>query len=228
MHWLESLAARIDALTLRERAFVIAGVLAVTYFLWTGFLVQPMERQRLAATTQQQQVSAEIAALSAEAQALLLQVKSDPNAVYRAELDAMKKELAQLDSTLAGTTNHLVRPGQMAAVLEAVLRGTDGLLLRSMESLGASPLVPEAKVTAAGPAAPSAADPEAIPKVYKHGLRMTLHGNFFSVLEFMRKLEAMEWKFFWDAIEFRVMDYPDAVVEITFYTISMDSTWIGA
>ena len=64
--------------------------------------------------------------------------------------------------------------------------------------------------------------------MHKHGVRLKLQGSFFSVLDFLRKLEQLEWKFFWDAVEFRVVDYPDATVEITVYTISMEPTWIGA
>lgn len=226
MQWWESLAARIDALTLRERAFIMAAALAVTYFTWSGFLVQPMEHRRLEMKSRQDQLSAEIAGLNAAAQALLAQVGQDPNEVYRRELEGLKIQLAQLNKDLSGTTDHLVPPQQMARVLQAVLGGTEDLRLEQVTSLGSSPLVPEV------PAAkkPTGAPPEAqdVHKVYKHGMRLTLQGSYFGVLDFMKKLETLEWKFFWDSVEFRVMDYPDAVVEITVYTISLDPSWIGA
>lgn len=230
MPWWESLAARIDALTLRERAFIMAGLLAVTYFAWTGFHVQPMERQRLQMKTRQEQLSAEIAGLNATAQALLVQARTDPNEVFRSELESLKSQLAQLNRQLAGTTDHLVPPQQMARMLQAVLQGIQDLRLERALSLGSSPLVPEAQAaaTAARGKAVGSPGPEASGKVYKHGVRLTLQGSYFGVLEFMRKLETLEWKFFWDSVEFRIVDYPDAVVEITLYTISLDPVWIGA
>lgn len=230
MQWWESLAARIDALTLRERAFIMAGLLAVTYFAWTGFHVQPMERQRLQMKTRQEQLSAEIAGLNATAQALLAQARTDPNEVFRSELESLKLQLAQLNNELAGTTDHLVPPQQMARMLQAVLQGIQDLRLERVLSLGSSPLVPEvqAAATAARGKAVGPPGPESSGKVYKHGVRLTLQGSYFGVLDFMRKLETLEWKFFWDSVEFRIVDYPDAVVEITLYTISLEPVWIGA
>jgi len=227
----ESLAARIDALTLRERGFVMAGVLAVTYFLWVGMIAQPMEKRQRDMNTNLERIAAEIAGLNAQSLALIQQAKDDPNAIHRAELESLKAELAQLNKDLAGTTNHLVPPEQMARVLEAMLRGTDGLQLQQVTSLGNSPLVPGKKKPAANVAAADADaqdSGESVRSVHKHGVRLKLQGSFFSVLDFLRKLEQLEWKFFWDAVEFRVVDYPDATVEITVYTISMEPTWIGA
>lgn len=227
----ESLAARIDALTLRERGFVMAGVLAVTYFLWIGLVTDPMEKRQREMNANLERITAEITGLNAQAQGLMQQAKDDPNAIHRAELEALKAELAQLNQDLAGTTDHLVPPGQMARVLEAMLRGTDGLQLRQVTSLGSSSLVPEKKKAPAREASSGDQKQESAPpvrSVYKHGVSLELQGSFFSVLEFLRKLEQLEWKFFWDAVEFRVVDYPDAAVEITVYTISMEPTWIGA
>ena len=227
----ESLAARIDALTLRERGFVMAGVLAVTYFLWVGMIAQPMEKRQRDMNTNLERIAAEIAGLNAQSLALIQQAKDDPNAIHRAELESLKAELAQLNKDLAGTTDHLVPPEQMAKVLEAMLRGTDGLQLQQVTSLGNSPLVPGKKkpaVNATAADADAQDSGESVRSVHKHGVRLKLQGSFFSVLDFLRKLEQLEWKFFWDAVEFRVVDYPDATVEITVYTISMEPTWIGA
>jgi MSHA biogenesis protein MshJ len=225
----ESIAARIDALTLRERGFVIAGLLAVTYFLWIGMIMQPMERQQRELNSSQERIAAEIAGLNAQAQAMLQQSKDDPNAIHRSELESLKKELEQLSGELSGTTDHLVPPGQMAKVLEAVLQETGGLQLQQVSSLGSSPLVPESKTAGAAAAdAETDAAAEPVRKVFKHGMKMQLQGSFFGVLEFLRKLEQLDWKFFWDALEFRVVDYPDATVEITVFTISLEPTWIGS
>lgn len=233
----ESLVARIDALTLRERGFVIAGVLAVTYFSWTGFVMQPMDRKLAEVNGNHQRISAELTALNAQAQAALKRSQEDPNAVHREQLAALKQELDALNTQLSGTTDHLVPPAQMARVLEAVLQEAGGLQLQQVTSLGSSPLVPEKKKpapradtgTETGMEAESGADADhAVRKVYRHGVKLQLQGRFFDVLEFLRKLEGLDWKFFWDGIDFRVLDYPDAAVEITVFTISLEPDWIGS
>jgi len=44
----------------------------------------------------------------------------------------------------------------------------------------------------------------------------------------LRRLEALEWNFFWDRIEFQVKDYPDSSASIRLYTLSLTSDWIKA
>jgi MSHA biogenesis protein MshJ len=227
----ESFAARIDALTLRERGFVMSGVLAVTYFLWAGFVMQPLDRKQRDLEVNLNRASAEIAALNAQAQAMLEEAKEDPNKTYRAELESLKAELARMDAELKGTTDHLVPPGQMARVLEAILKETGGLQLTGVTSLGSSPLIPD-KAGSAGKQKVAEAAPDAsyepARRVHKHGVKLALQGSFFSVLDFLKRIEQLEWKFFWDSLEFRVLDYPDASVEITVFTINLEPAWIGA
>lgn len=235
----ESHAARIDALTLRERGFVIAGVLAVTYFAWSAFVMQPMDRKLAELNGTQQRVSAELTALNAQAQAALKQSQEDPNKIHREQLAELKQELDTLSSQLAGTTDHLVPPAQMARVLEAVLQEAGGLQLQQVTSLGASPLVPTSKKSGSRQddktepgmdvaESAGAGEEQAVRRLYRHGVKLQLQGRFFDVLEFMRKLEALDWKFFWDGVDFRVLDYPDAAVEITVFTISLEPNWIGS
>jgi MSHA biogenesis protein MshJ len=228
----ESFAARIDALTLRERGFVMSGVLAVTYFLWAGFVMQPLDRKQRDLEVNLNRASAEIAALNAQAQAMLEEAKEDPNKTYRAELESLKAELARMDAELKGTTDHLVPPGQMARVLEAILKETGGLQLTGVTSLGSSPLVPEKSGAGAAAKKESTSvddeSTEPVRRVYKHGVKLALQGSFFSVLDFLKRIEQLEWKFFWDSLEFRVLDYPDASVEITVFTINLEPAWIGA
>jgi MSHA biogenesis protein MshJ len=229
---LATYAERIDALTLRERGFLMTGVLAVTYFLWSGFLMQPMDQRHRDLRVTQERVAAELAAVNAQTKAALDLARNDPNETYRRELESLKAELAQLNRELAGTTDHLVPPDRMAGVLERVLQQAAGLQLLEMTSLGSSPLVPAGKSDARTAAeqetkADAAQEPAAVRTVYRHGVTLRLQGGFFEVNGFLRKLEALEWKFFWDAIEYRVLDYPDAMVELTLFTISLEPTWIG-
>jgi len=43
----------------------------------------------------------------------------------------------------------------------------------------------------------------------------------------MRELESLEWRFFWDNLEYEVIEYPRGLITFTLYTISLDKDWIG-
>ena len=43
----------------------------------------------------------------------------------------------------------------------------------------------------------------------------------------MKTLEGLEWKFFWDTIDYQVGEYPISSIAITVFTISSNEHWIG-
>ncbi|MDX1518892.1 MAG: hypothetical protein R3318_02135, partial [Gammaproteobacteria bacterium] len=92
---------------------------------------------------------------------------------------------------------------------------------------GKTPLIEPAKADDK-----DAADKTETPEVqmetaYKHGMKIVFEGDFLSTVDYIRKLENLDWRFFWDSIEFRVEDYPRSLSSITLYTLSLDQNWIG-
>ena len=61
----------------------------------------------------------------------------------------------------------------------------------------------------------------------KHGLMIAFEGDYMSTLSFMQEIESLEWGFFWDSLEYEVIDYPTSRVVITLFTLSLDKNWIG-
>lgn len=227
-----ALAERIDNLSLRERGFGLGAGIALLCFLWNALLMQPLEAKGMHVQAALQLRSAEILELNTVAQELENRNRVDPNAEMKLRLTSLRDQLAAVEANLGATTAHLVEPAQMAKVLEAVLRKTGGLELKAISGLGVSPLIPAGAgphaATAAGPAKPAAAvAADEMPVVFKHGLRIEFAGDFFGTLEYLRNLEALNWKFFWDSIDFQVAGYPEAASAVTVYTLSLNDNWIG-
>jgi MSHA biogenesis protein MshJ len=243
---LQALAERIDSLSLRERGFVMGGVAAVLYFLWNAVLMQPLEVRHKAAQVAMLQKSAELEGLNAEAQQLVRDLQADPDVANREKLDQLKAELAQMSTELKDTTDHLMAPAEMAVTLEQVLRRTQGLKLQSVSSLGASPVfAKDAKAAAKAKAPAGANQPAAAPPamadagaataaeqtettLYKHGLQIVFDGDFFKTLEYLKAIEALDARFFWDSFTLDVVEYPESRTTLSVYTISMGTAWIGA
>ena len=233
MEALRSLQNRIDALTLRERAIVLAAILLAVYFIFETFVIEPINLSQKAVQSKIAQTNKEIAAFNGQMQKLLAASPGNQQQKDRQEAQRLKQEQAGIDRELQEATASLVAPQQMAKLLEKVLAQTNGLRLGKVTSLGSSPLLLQGQ--SAGKSDNNSPREEgnkvshdaSVETVYKHGLRIEFNGDFFATLDYLRKLEKLEWNFFWDNIKFQVKDYPEATSVLTLYTISLNKNWIG-
>jgi len=233
MKALKTLQTKIDNLNLRERGLVICGVLLLVYFIFELIVLQPLEVNQKKVQNSIKNKNTEIVALNTQLQQIVVASKDSKEERNKREIQRLRQELAALDQSLNAATANLVTPQQMAKLLQDVLGQTDGLRLIKVTSLGSSPLLlngekdksgkSKQQKTVPGPGADKAEASTA----YKHGLRIEFEGNYFTTIDYMKKLEGLKWKFFWDGIHYKVTDYPDATGSLSLYTISLDKNWIG-
>jgi len=236
MGQLRELMAWIDALSLRERGLILVIALFVFYGLWDTLLMQPLDGKQEKLSKQLEQTQQEVLSLQQQAQTIVASHAADPNAKNRVKLEKLQKELDAIKEELKQSTAHLIPPEQMAKVLETVLKQSDGLNFVGLEGLGVTPLVKEGTVEGIIDVEHdiSKADDEQgvfpvapLQMAYLHGLRIEFEGGYLDTLDYLRKLEALPWAFFWDSIDYQVEEYPKAVSSITIYTLSLDENWIG-
>lgn len=63
--------------------------------------------------------------------------------------------------------------------------------------------------------------------LYRHTLIITLQGDYFSTLKYLKALEALPWRIHWDYIDYKVKDYPTAETRIQIYTLSFEQDWLS-
>lgn len=217
MKALNQIRARIDDLRLRERVMVLLGAIAVIYFVFDFFFIQPMDGRRQSIENQIASSQAELTALATQAEQIAEQTETNPDQAKREQLQRYRSELERLQTDLRETVRHLVKPGDMTRLLQSVLKQTDGLRLVQLNSLGSTPLV----------AGQEDSSNDAAAGAWRHGLRIKFTGDYHGTLDYLRELEALEWNFFWDAIEYEVDEYPNATCSITVFTMSLSDHWIG-
>jgi MSHA biogenesis protein MshJ len=234
MEQLKKIAEKIDSLSLRERAMVFIGVIAVIFSLWDSFLISPLEAEQKEMIADLNKKNAERLVLNTRFQELIKTRQKDPNAANLARLKALRSRLIDVQAELESSTDNLVSPKDMPKVLETVLHQTDGLTLISLRSLGVTPLVAKEKIEAttksndnnkAGNEIKLTADN--IDNAYRHGLRIEFSGNYLTTLNYLKSLEGLEWGFYWDNFELSVSEYPDASASIEIFTLSLQQEWIG-
>jgi len=218
---LRQLAERFDALSLRERGLVSLAVLVVMYMLWDAALMSPEHLRQKQLVAQMYQLNERMVEVDAQLQTLTASLGDREVKRQRQRIAGLREALRGLASQQALLTVEFIRPSQMAQVLREMLAGERRLTLLKLESLGAKPLFPP----------PEDAQQDAPqyqrPPIFKHGMRITFEGDYFTTLRYLQALEGMPWRFYWDELDYRVEDYPRARVSITIHTLGLEEGWIG-
>ena len=223
-------AARMDALSLRERGMVFGATIAVLAFAGNTFVLAPQDAKQAALRTQIEQQQAASAAIDAEIMARVEGSRIDPDAQSRTRLNTMQQEMGQLGSELLALEHGLVPPERMGPLVEGILRANGRLKLVSMRTLPAEPLTaPGATAATAAPAAPAtpaAAAGGDVPLLYRHGVEVTVRGNYLDMVDYMSTLDAMPTRMFWGRAQLDVETYPTARLTLTLHTLSLDRQWM--
>ena len=225
------LAARMDALSLRERGMVFGATVAVLAFAGHTFVLAPQDAKQAALRTQIDQQQAAIAAIDGEITARVEGSRIDPDAQSRARLNTMQQEMGLLGSQLLALEHGLVPPERMGPLVDGILRANGRLKLVSMRTLPAEPLAAPgaAPAAAAAPAANAGAAPAAatdVPLLYRHGVEVTVRGNYLDMVDYMSALDAMPTRMFWGRARLDVETYPGARLTLTLHTLSLDRQWM--
>ena len=203
----QQLIERIDALELRQRIMLLVAILALIFLLVDSLTIQPAIKQ--------QQVQRQ-AITDWELKLDVLRERSGtlpdhPNntgstrhADMQAQLDALN---AQIEERIGG----LLAPEQAVEVLKQVLEQEQGLSL--IEVNAGNERLTDTDL--------STADEVKDMGINRYQMQLQLEGSYLATLRYLRALEELPWKFFWEGLNYEVTEYPRARVTIDLYTLGL-------
>ncbi|WP_229425003.1 hypothetical protein [Massilia sp. Se16.2.3] len=62
--------------------------------------------------------------------------------------------------------------------------------------------------------------------LYRHGVEVTVRGNYLDMIGYMAALEAMPTQLFWGRAQLEAETWPDSRLTLTLYTLSLDAKWM--
>lgn len=219
-YW-ELARARIDDMSLRERAMIFLAAVFVVVALINAILLDPLLAKQKVLSAQVVQQQEKMKELQAQMLSLSQAKRDDEYSPLRTRLAQLKQQLQEQDGYLQGRRDQLVEPNEMAKLLEQVLNKNGKLQLVELETLPASLLVEKPQAVDAEPQP----DPQQ-KQIFKHGVRITVRGGYLDMLRYLTALEKMPAQMFWRETSLSVDQYPDAVLTLTLYTLSLDKTWL--
>lgn len=210
----------LDQRSPRERVLLAAVVLVVGFLVFDALVFHPQAQNRRHLKTQMATLATTLAELDRQTETILLRAKEDPDREHRAQQRQLQAELASLDERLKDLTVDLISPSDMAEVLRELLARQQGLRLVHLENLPPVALLP-AKTEAVE------SDSEPRTNLYRHPVRIVVSGTYLQAVAYLRNLENLPRKLFWDELEIVVGDYPRAEISLLVYTLSHRKGWIG-
>lgn len=222
------LSDRIDALSLRERGMIFIAAAAAMISLMNVLLIDPLLTHQKMLSGQIVQIQLSSATMQQQIQTLLQLGNHDPNAALKARLAQLRLQAEQSGKTLGDIQSHLVSPGQMPALLENILRQNKNVRLIALKTLpviALNTLSPD-KQQAKKDGLPNAVAHNDI-FIYKHGVELTLSGNYFDLVHYLSALEHLPWRMFWGTAQLIVDDEHTLTLTLRVYTLSRDQAWLS-
>ncbi|ACY50528.1 hypothetical protein VEx25_1985 [Vibrio antiquarius] len=209
-----SLEERFGEMSAREKVLIaLCGLVVVIMLLFT-LVLEPklneiISNERQLSNLKQANQKIEIDTLRIQAQ-----LKKDPNAEIDRAISNLLTESQHLSMQLAEIIEHLITPSQMAELLENVLEQQSGIHLLSLQTLPSEPITEDKEASQYS-------------GYYVHPVRMELIGDYFSIANYLNKLESLPASYYWRSFSYKVEEYPKAKLVLEVYTLGSREEFIG-
>ncbi|NNC55735.1 MAG: hypothetical protein HKO07_08450 [Pseudomonadales bacterium] len=210
-YW-EKYASFVNAKTERERFIILLILLAATFVIIDGLFTGNLLKARAQQSKMLVSVERDMSSLQLELQNLQLGQSAAGNQL-KLEAERLQETSGKLEEALRSAAAGFIPAQQMPLVLEEMLGRSEGLALVSLknkpvELLSGQPDKPHSLL-------------------YRHGVQMVLKGTYVASMDYLKKLEQLQWRIEWDAMRFEVQEYPAGKLTIDVATYSKEKDWIG-
>lgn len=217
---------KFNGMSMRERVILLLAVIAVLYLVWTLLFLNPLNNQVDNLQTRQQALENQVRDLQAQEQIFSQASGQNPNASKLRQVEHLRQRLVALDEELQTLAVGLVPADMLPQVLHDVLSSTGELELLGMQTLPVERLSISGEAQSAETGETADAAPQQV-DVYRHAVELKVRGSYFAVARYMKALEDLQWRFYWDTLNYQVEQYPLATATLEVYTLSAGEGPLG-
>ena len=241
---LDNLNARIEALSLRERALVLVASLALIYAV-NAYAILPLFKNTQAKLSanivlKEQQVKS----IGVDLKRLVSMREQESDAANRARMASLQESIAEMQR-VPTLIAQLVAPTEMAQLVEHILAGNrqvEVLRLENIEAELMNPAPQEEGLTGQDgkqqtqQSSPQEKDAPPQPaekgksrndvSLYKHGMLIEVKGRYWDIVRLLQSIEDQPRKILWGEVSLTTDKYPLSAAEITLYTVNLEPAWI--
>lgn len=233
----------VDRLSLRERVLLLLGSCAVIWVIWNYLLYQPQKRANEKII--QETLELETATQALDQKRMSIERMIQDNTVLRlfVKYRFLQNALHRLDEQIARYEQRFIGEKELGNLLYSLLKQTPGVSIekfsnvelsedQSPESIEPASLggvvlqtLPASAASSSSSSANATKSP-AITSASNLGIptdrtqyTLKLQGDYFAILNYLQRMEQLEWQLYWDKLDYEVLNWPQAAATIEFYTL---------
>lgn len=196
----------------RRRIWLIAALFLIIYLsYWFG--LRPALEIIKSETTKQEMQQGQIDQVLQEVKQIEQRLAGDPQAAQRRRLEQLQARLLQVDEQLNKEANY-VSAADNRAILRALLNQASNVKVQSAQALPAELIYQDEISQDTG--------------IFRHRLQLVIRGNYFSLSNYLQQLEKLEWSFYWQRLDYNVLQAPEAELTLEIYTISLERDYVAS
>jgi MSHA biogenesis protein MshJ len=215
----KSWIARIDDMSLRERAMLFGSVaLVVVVAAYVTLIDRALVSQKRLierVTRDQSQLK------SVREQLQLILKESQPLGRHPDELAIaeFERKIRETEKDVAARQHAFVAPEQLPVLLRQMLGRSPRIRLESLRLL---PGTPPPGAAGSTPGRPEGSE------VFRHGVEVTLRGSYFDLVQYLTELEGLPSPLLWGRVELLVEKYPEVRLTVVVHTLSTRRSLLAA
>lgn len=216
---ISNFAFRLNQLKLTERVGVLCCILLLPLLAWDLFFRQT--QMHIFQNIEQQIIQAKQKSklLGIEKKRIELQVHNPQTAKWLEEYFSINKEIELYKRKVRHYRQKTLSEKKLVIMLNAIFGEIKQLKMVNFFSIS-EPNVSKAKKEKASPKKLATNVNDGLMRKY---YQLHLHGDFFSILAYLKKIENLPWQLYWDEMYYYVDAYPMANLELTFHAMSKEN-----
>lgn len=203
--WLSTIETSYNLLNKNHKILVLSAAFLLLFIIWYSFisdLLASMDKNKKNIV----QARTEISVLKKQVAILKTKKINNKSEEYQKEEIQLKKNLAEVDKKIESFRYQLVSPKQVFFNLKNMLDSDEVVRLISVQYL------PEELVKDAGNQ-----------PLYRSPIELTLQGTFPEILAYLKRVEQTNAFIFWDEIDYKVTQYPMAILKLKIHVVTSDA-----
>lgn len=217
-----------DKISLREQKIVLAGLVTSICVLAFMLVVEPLiikyqefDEQYNDAVVMHDQIETQL-------KETLNRKLEDPNIPLRDELANLEAQSQALEEDIGRLTKALVAPKQMVLLLENMLESDKNIKLISLINLPKEDVIFNLNKDRQTLDTNEDSDNKAeVAVIYKHTFEIKMKATYESTVKYLKRIESLEWKVFWQQLDYEIKQYPNGILNIKIYTLSTSKEVLG-
>jgi len=206
-------------LSKREQYIVIITCAVVFFILWNFLFFERFKEKKVILEMDLLKIEKSISDVNSNIQIFKNKMYVDPNLDNKRLLAEYLKDNKALNQRLSNAAVKIVTVQGMVKILKDVLKNQKDLHFISLVNRQAVAEFTE------GESENQFNDLGIV--FYRHGIQLKIEGDIGNIFTYLKVLEMMPWRVFWEHIDIEVTKYPHALVTLELFTLGFGEGVLG-